>query len=360
MGMAMARHLKPTRLVLLGTPGSMWDVFFEREAEGQVLEQTEQWQMLSDAVLGEAVTADMLQSYSCYLSQRMGMQVECRLISPARDNEQQLQLLHDLADAIPQNEILDLDVTHSYRHLPMLALVAARYLARVKGVQVRDIYYGAFDMTDPVSGETPVVRLGGLLRMLDWVEGLAGYDRDGDYSIFARLLEQDGLAPQHARLLQEAAFHERMNNTVRARQSLQSVMPSLQAHTGSMGRLFLAQLLKRLSWFKEPKRDEQELRLAQASLERRDYLRAAILLQEAVISRDAAWQSDGIDNFEARKQCLKEAEKNDPQVLELSYLRNGMAHTVAPSNKKTFEILKNEATLSSKLRQLKDHLFSRR
>ena len=32
-GMALAEYLKPDRLILLGTSGSMWDVFFERESK---------------------------------------------------------------------------------------------------------------------------------------------------------------------------------------------------------------------------------------------------------------------------------------------------------------------------------------
>ena len=89
-------------------------------------------------------------------------------------------------------ENLSLDVTHGFRHLPMLALVAARYLARVVSVKVEELYYGALEMTTP-DGETPVLRLGGLLAMLDWVEALAPYDKDGDSGVFAPLLPADGM-----------------------------------------------------------------------------------------------------------------------------------------------------------------------
>ena len=32
-GLALADHLKPQRLILLGTRGSMWDVFFDQHGE---------------------------------------------------------------------------------------------------------------------------------------------------------------------------------------------------------------------------------------------------------------------------------------------------------------------------------------
>jgi CRISPR-associated DxTHG motif protein len=44
---------------------------------------------------------------------------------------------------VQPGEHLSIDVTHGFRHLPMLALVAARYLGRVVGVKVEELYYGA-------------------------------------------------------------------------------------------------------------------------------------------------------------------------------------------------------------------------
>jgi len=55
-GMALAEYLQPQRLVLVGTSGSMWDVFFERESsqhDDTLLE-------LIEAVEKDAVTDQML------------------------------------------------------------------------------------------------------------------------------------------------------------------------------------------------------------------------------------------------------------------------------------------------------------
>jgi CRISPR-associated DxTHG motif protein len=150
---------------------------------------------------------------------------------------------------VQPGEELYIDVTHGFRHLPMLALVAARYLARVVGVKVQELYYGALEMTTP-EGETPVLRLGGLLAMLDWVDALASYDKDGDYGAFAPLLAADGMEKGRADLLARAAYFERTNNPVKARETLNSVFPSVEAHRGALGELFGETLAKRISWFR--------------------------------------------------------------------------------------------------------------
>ncbi|MCX8017861.1 MAG: TIGR02221 family CRISPR-associated protein [Rhodocyclaceae bacterium] len=166
-GLALAEHGKPRRLVLVGTAGSMWDIFFERHGA-----QDDELMTLIDAVAEQRVTEDMLSAHEQRLAQKLGMPVHCLLISYARDTREQVAILSQLAGAVRKNETVTLDVTHAFRHLPMLALVAARYLAHVAGVKIEGIYYGALEMTPP-GGATPVLRLDGMLSMLDWVEALA-------------------------------------------------------------------------------------------------------------------------------------------------------------------------------------------
>jgi CRISPR-associated Csx2 family protein len=186
-GMALTEYLKPDRLVLVGTAGSMWDVFFEREGTDD-----DAMLHLMAAVEAGQVDEEMLALPRQELAQQLGIPVDCLLIPYARDPAEQAEILRRLAGVVQPGENLSLDVTHGFRHLPMLALVAARYLARVVSVKVEELYYGALEMTTP-DGETPVLRLGGLLAMLDWVEALAPYDKDGDSGVFAPLLPADGM-----------------------------------------------------------------------------------------------------------------------------------------------------------------------
>lgn len=215
-GLALLDYAKPERLILAGTAGtagSMWDVFFEHQHTDD-----ETALALMDAVEKEAVTAQMLAIHEQRLSEKLGIPVQCLLISYARDEAEQTTILTDLADHLEPGEKIILDVTHGFRHLPMLALVAARYLARVRGVQVQEVYYGALEMTDPVTRQTPVLRLSAMLHMLDWVDALAVYEHSGNYGVFAPLLQQDGMPAERANLLAQAAYFERSGNPVQAKQ----------------------------------------------------------------------------------------------------------------------------------------------
>lgn len=351
-GMALAEYLKPDRLILLGTSGSMWDVFFLHESQ----EIDDALLKIDEAASNNQVTEDMLDEHANRLAAKLGYPVACQLIPYARDEAEQSAILNKLADTLSKGEKVILDVTHGFRHLPMLALVAARYLKHIRQVEVLDIYYGAIEMTPP-GGETPVLRLGGMLKMLDWVEALATYDKDGDYGVFAPLLQADGMEAARAALLEKAAYFERTSNPVKARETLTSVFPSIEAHNGLLGRLFKEQLKQRISWFRVHGRDARERSLADTYLQRRDYVRAAIFMYEAFITGWVNEKKANPNDYEEREDAYEEARVERPEIKKLKNLRNALAHGVRPTSDIDAQTLTDEKRLSEALRTLRQNLF---
>ena len=350
-GMALLEYLKPQKLILAGTAGSMWDVFFDHQ-------QTDDDGLLAlmEAVPRQDVTAEMLAIHEQRLTEKLGIPVQCLLISYARDEAEQTAILTDLAGAIGKGESIVLDVTHGFRHLPMLALVAARYLQHVRGVQVQEVYYGAAEMTDPASKQTPVLRLGAMLHMLDWVEALAVYENSGNYGVFAPLLQRDGMEEKHAAMLGDGAYFERNSNPVQAKQKLSGAHTHVRQHQGPMGNLFRDTLTEHIGWFRHGSRADWELALADRYLARQDYLRTITYLCEAYISRATEKMGGNVNQFEDRDWAFKEADKNQ-DVWLLKHLRNAMTHGVRTDNRDAKPLLKNQQTLDTKLRALRKSLF---
>lgn len=344
-GMALAEYLKPQRLILVGTSGSMWDVFFERES-GQ---HDESLLELIDAVETDAVTGNLLADHATRLSKRLGYPVTCLLIDYARDEAGQAALLGNLANVLNDGEHVTIDVTHSFRHLPMLALVAARFLARVKKVDVDEIYYGAYDMKDESSGDVPVIRLKGMLRMLDWVDALSSYDKDGDYGVFASLLTEDGMVPDKAGKLRTAAFRERVNHIKGARQELTVSLNAISEHDGPLGGLFKGELERRIAWARRPERSQQELALAASYLERRDYLRTAIFLLEGLVTQEVFRRKGNDGDYTERNEARKALADGNRSFKTLDLLRNSLAHGSRSDNREVAALLTNEKSLQETL-----------
>ena len=352
-GMALTDFLRPQRLILIGTASSMWDVFFEHEKSAGDDELLD----LMAAAEDGAVTTEMLTRHAGHLTRKLGIATECLLIDYARDEAGQAGLLAALAARLQENEKIVIDVTHAFRHLPMLALVAARFLAKIKKIETQNIYYGALDMTDE-HGETPVIELNGLLNMLDWVDALATYDKNGDYGIFASLYERAGNG-QVADLLRKASFCEHINQPGQARNPLRQVVDVLEsASVSPMAALLQPQLRQRIAWAGNESYGERQAELAQRHLENGDYLQAATQAFEAAISRRLAASRRDPMKYDYRKPAKDELEeeirragKNKSEAqkayLDLRALRNALTHGNRPDKAEIQSALSSEERLKN-------------
>lgn len=350
-GLALTHELHPDRLVLVGTAGSMWDVFFEQQGA----DDEEKLPALIDAVAEARVTDDLLATHQKRLAEKLGLPVQCLLIPYARDTVEQVAVLQQLAGAVRREEKVVLDVTHGFRHLPMLALVAARYLTHVAGVRVEAIYYGAVEMIR--DGKTPVLRLDGMLQMLDWVEALATFEKDGDYGVFETLLVQDGMPADKAGQLRRAAYFERTSNPVKAHESIAGAFPAIDAHAGPLAALFRHSLKKRIAWFRGQARHDWELSLADAYLGRRDYLRATIFLYEAFVTRACFDRKLDHNDYSKRENAWKEAKEGNRPARKLEYLRNALTHGIKPDDEEIARWVGNEEQLRQRLEEFRRTLF---
>lgn len=345
IGLTLLQQLQPQKMIFLGTAGSMWDVFLE----AGITELEDQWLHLSEAVQQQSVTEQQLQPFEQLLTRQFDIPVRCVLIPFARNPSEQIEILSVLSGLLEKNESVIMDVTHGFRHLPMLALVAARFLKTIQQVQVEQIYYGALDMTQ--DGQTPVLQLDSLLSLLDWVDGLATFDKDGDYAVFARLLTGQGLAASDAELLKQAAFFERTSNSSNARQKLSSVFQKIEVLDTPLFNLFKQQLLSRLTWFKKPGRGLREQQLAQAYLQRHDYLRAVIYAMEGMISHALYKLQQDENDYTIRKTQQDKMRDALEPFKKLTVLRNALAHGLRPysSQNDALRALHSESAMQQSL-----------
>lgn len=337
IGWSLRRRLRPDRLVILGTAGSMWDHLFEKdivlgtEAEDERL-------ALQDATETKTVTETLLEPLTPLLAQRLGCEVRLVLIPYCRKEIEQLELLRIMAAEVNPCEQVHLDVTHGFRHLPMLALLGALHLREVKKAKIAGIWYGAYDFD---TKEAPVYNLAGLLHIADWVGALNTFDKDGDYSAFAHLMEQDGLTAVDTNHLRRAAFFERTSNPRDARKELANFDKVLTVGLPGVGALFADQLRDRLKWHHSGDMLTNQTDLATFYRKRGDYIRAAIFAYEAFVTSLIDYKAgEREDNYKDRETTFKAYEKGERgiQRLKSDYwllknMRNILAHGNEPDDK---------------------------
>jgi len=331
-GLALREVLRPDRLVVLGTSGSMWDVLIEHLAtEGQ--DEDLRLRLIEAATTG-AATESLLNEVTSLVEQALALPCVLRMIDYGRDVDGQTRILSAIAESVPKGRV-HLDLTHGFRHLSALGLLSAFFLERVARLDIIGLYYGALDMTE--GHITPVVRLDGLLAVQRWIDALDRFDQNGDYGVFAPLLEADGVPADKARCLARAAYFERTMNLSDARSQIQTFLPSLETIRHGASALFQDALDKRLDWARNGSLFDHQARLAHFYLDTADYLRAAVFAYEAVITRECLQRRLDVHNWDKGrgpasemieaeyKAEMRPHDERDAYWM-LKNLRNGLAH----------------------------------
>ncbi len=366
-GLLLAEHLAVERLIVLGTAGSMWDVLVEHLARAQPGREEDERLELYEAAQAQAVTEHHLARLQPLAESITGRRVDLMLIPYARDLSEQEELLDRLAEIVQDEDVVHFDVTHGLRHLPMLSLVAAHLLEALNTrLSVEEIWYGALDLTE--DGITPVLRLQGLMRLQAWIEAWRRYEDDGDYGVFADLLEQEGVESDRVAALRRAAHFERLLDLPDARRHLQHFLPVLEQPLPGAARLFARRLRERLAWVRHGDLYAHQRSLALLHLRKRDYLRAALLAVEAVLTRWMSERGEGDPNRykdrkrarEALKREFIEARRDElwGDYQSLEYLRNALAHATVPDSRRLRQLLQNPERLDSELQRLISRLLT--
>src|SRR5690554_1619038 len=353
IGLALDEHLQPDRLVFLGTAGSRWGSLLElydlADANGDL------WGDLGEGSDHDRVSQENLDQLGQALSEHLNKPVRCRLVPYLEQENDTPAFLRIIYDEVNEEERVSLDVTHGLRHLPMMMMLCAMYLRVARQATIQGIYYGAFDRRND-QGQAPVVRLDGMLHIMDWVQALNTFDKDGDYGVFQPLFEAEGMATADASLLAKAAFYERTTNPVQAAQNLRSFRSKQASHQSAVSELFAPMLEKRLEWCDRRERHHNERELALAYFRKRDYLRAALFGYEGYISTLVRDDPLSAHDYDARA----EAEKSSSHPIEfrkLKNLRNALAHGLVTTDNSVRQMLKDEDSLSTGLKKLLKRLL---
>lgn len=99
-------------------------------------------------------------------------------IPPGMNEAEYWEIFNTIERHIPSEAELVFDLTHGFRSLPILALLAANFLRVAKQVRVRHVLYGAYEAR---SGDTaPVFELTPFITLLDWASATDRFLDTGD------------------------------------------------------------------------------------------------------------------------------------------------------------------------------------
>lgn len=363
-GYLLQQRFQPNCMVILGTSGSMWDGLLEEmlldsEIKAPLIES------LLEAVDEQRVSQSMLDHVTAVINQHSRCQYKLLLIPFARNETEQLSMLNIVANAIAEEAEVVLDITHSFRHLPMMAYAAMQYLQAIKPkVLVTQICYGEYN-DDTKKGK--FVDLSGLLHIQQWLNAATLAHHTGDLTDVAHLLNHSQIGPD----LAKASFYMSVHRSDQARSPLKKVRTALQNETLDGAALLLKPvLLQQTNWVDESQIYQRQSAQATHAMLRKDYLRTCIYAFEAYLTRKV--RESGVmpgqeGSFQIRKDVQKslDDDKDFRKTVEgetyilLRNLRNALAHGGAGSQADVQQLLNEQVKLEDKLQKMLKTLLTR-
>lgn len=108
-------------------------------------------------------------------------------ISEEGDEEAIWSVFRSIYDQIREGDQLYIDITHSFRYLPMLLLVLTNYAKELKSAEVISITYGNWEVKTEMK---PIVDLGALIELQDWTVAAGEFLRNGRASRLEELTKE--------------------------------------------------------------------------------------------------------------------------------------------------------------------------
>jgi CRISPR-associated DxTHG motif protein len=118
---------------------------------------------------------------------------------PSGKSEDELwKMFNCVAEMLPEGESVIFDITHGFRSLPVLSLLALSFLRVAKNINLQSVVYGAYDARDQETNISPVFDLTPFIKMLDGANATDRFNTSGDARGLQSLLSTDENSPLHS------------------------------------------------------------------------------------------------------------------------------------------------------------------
>ncbi|WP_461829843.1 TIGR02221 family CRISPR-associated protein [Aquifex sp.] len=325
---ALVNKLDPDKIVLIGTSKSIWSELYLINPEK--LEKSSAYYKIFEECYGnENVSEKTLKEWEEFLSKTLGKEFSLNLVSGSATYE----IVEVLYREITGNyETLFLDITHAFRHFPLIAsffLPSLYYLKRFKNLY---LIYGMFGY-----GTSEVIFLDLVNDLIKLNEAIALSEHSGNFTGFGDIFPR--LKEELFDLYLKVETNRRIGNA-RWRKLAQKMEEERKDIVGKISGTYISERV-----VKELMEENLPLRMAKRAIffaERFQFLKAYTLIFEALINT----QPQNV-LYEERKKRLESSLNPEDKVIyhTIRKVRNAIAHGDEDISKDIKEILESSEKL---------------
>lgn len=110
---------------------------------------------------------------------------------PSEVRENKLwEIFEKIADILSEEDELIIDITHSFRYLPLFITGVISYIRASKNIKINKIVYGAFEAKDQEKDITPIYDLTQFVEIQDWIVGTKFFLDTANAKLLSEMLSE--------------------------------------------------------------------------------------------------------------------------------------------------------------------------
>ncbi len=192
---ALIDYLNIDYVLMFGTLKSMWEAVYLHYTDEINIDQDFTYALFSSCE--NAKYSDLLSNeYITHLENKLGGNWNLNLIHYGiSENEIQtnFEIFTKALNVLKHGDQIYLDITHSFRSLPLFATTAIDFINTVsnKDLQVNGIYYGMLEASAEFGNKAPIVELNYISELQKWIKGSYAFTKYGASDLLESLLRTD-------------------------------------------------------------------------------------------------------------------------------------------------------------------------
>lgn len=196
---AISKYYEIDRFILIGTAKSMWEEVYKRfTSDNKEFSENERkiYDEIKDCCIHANFKSEPTIIHKSEIEDALGNGSQILLVKYGLNQE---ELIFNASKIISIEQFLEdgdklvVDITHSFRSLPLMLMNALIYLQNVsrKKIQIEHITYGMLDITSEMGGITPVVELNSISKLSDWISGAFAFSEYGNAYKLSELMNDE-------------------------------------------------------------------------------------------------------------------------------------------------------------------------
>jgi len=115
------------------------------------------------------------------------------------------EIFDKVVDAVPRDSSVVFDITHAFRSIPLISVLAVAYLRSARDIQLHALVYGALEAKSGDPPVAPVFDLTPMVNLLEWLAAMERFRHHLDGEPLQRLLDR---IQREAYRIQRQAYQE--------------------------------------------------------------------------------------------------------------------------------------------------------